>query len=174
MFRSYMEQTMKNNKKLWGNCIGTKLELGYGYLLEYFDPSINVLSLLKRRIIDQYIQEWEMNINNASQLEYFRRFKKNFEYERYLDVIKNGAIRRNLTCMRLSAHSLEIEVGRYSNVPRENRLCRYCNLNIVESEYHFLLTCPKYYDLRKKYIRNISWPSMSKFSYLLSSKKHIL
>ena len=163
---------MKNNKKLWGNCIGTKLEqLGYGYLLEYFDPSINVLSLMKRRIRDQYIQEWEMNVNNASKLEYYRRFKKNFEYEKYLDVIKNGAIRRNLTCFRLSAHSLEIEVGRYSNVPRENRLCKYCNLNVVESEYHFLLTCPKYYDLRKKYIRNISWPSLSKFSYLLSSKK---
>ena len=93
LFRLYMEQTMKNNKKLWGNCIGTKLEqLGYGYLLEYFDPSINVLSLMKRRIRDQYIQEREMNVNNASKLEYYRRFKKNFEYEKYLDVIKNGAI----------------------------------------------------------------------------------
>ena len=71
---------------------------------------------MKRRIIDQYIQEWEMNVNNASKWEYYRRFKKNFEYEKYLDVIKNGAIRRNLTCFRLSAHSLEIEVGRYSNV----------------------------------------------------------
>ena len=89
MFRLYMEQTMRNNKKLWGNCIGTKLEqLGYGYLLEYFDPSINVLSLMKRRIRDQYIQEWEMNVNNASKLEYYRRFKKNFEYEKYLGVIK--------------------------------------------------------------------------------------
>ena len=43
---------------------------------------------------------------------------------------------------RESAHSLEIEVGRYSNVPRENRLCKYCNLNVVESEYRFLLSCP--------------------------------
>ena len=68
---------MKNNKKLWGNCIATKLEqLGYGYLLEYFDPSINVLSLMKRRIRDQYIQEWEMNVNNASKLEYYRRFRR--------------------------------------------------------------------------------------------------
>ena len=72
--------------------------------------------------------------------------------------------------LSLIAHSLEIEVGRYSNVHRENRLCKYY-LNVVESEYHFSLTCPKYYDLRKKYIRNISWPSLSKFSYLLSSKK---
>ena len=67
---------------------------------------------MKRRIRDQYIQEWERNVNNASKLEYYRRFKKKFEYEKYLDVIKNGAIRRNLTCFRLSAHSLEIEVGR--------------------------------------------------------------
>ena len=176
MFRLYMEQTMKNNKKLWGNCIGTKLEqLGYGYLLEYFDPSINVLSLMKRRIRDQYIQEWEMNVNNASKLEYYRRFKKNFEYEKYLDVIKNGAIRRNLTCFRLSAHSLEIEVGGYSNVPRENRLCKYCNLNVVESEYHFLLTCPKYYDLRKNTFVIFHGPHWVNFPiYYHQRKEHIL
>ena len=29
-----------------------------------------------------------MNVNNASKLEYYRRFKMNFEYEKYLDVIK--------------------------------------------------------------------------------------
>ena len=37
-----------------------------------------------------------MNVNNASKLEYYRRFKKNFEYEKYLDIIENGAIRRKL------------------------------------------------------------------------------
>ena len=80
----------------------------------------------------------------------------------------------DLPCERRTRYRLsqpDTVFGRYSNVPRENRLCKYCNLNVVESEYHFLLTCPKYYDLRKKYIRNISWPSLSKFSYLLSSKK---
>ena len=39
MFPLYVQHSMKNNKKLWGNCFGTELEqLGYGYRLEYFDP----------------------------------------------------------------------------------------------------------------------------------------
>ena len=80
-----------------------------------------------------------MTVNNASKLEYYGRFKKNFEYEQYLDVIRNGAIRRKVTCFKLSrpTHSLEIDVGRYNNVPRGDRLCKYCNLNVVESESVF-------------------------------------
>ena len=38
-------------------------------------------------------------------------------------------------------HNLAIERGRYENIDRSERICRYCNGNFVESEYHFLLVC---------------------------------
>ena len=39
----------------------------------------------------------------------------------------------------------------------ENRVCQYCftslNLRIIESECHFLVKCPKYDELRDKYLQ---------------------
>ena len=40
-----------------------------------------------------------------------------------------------------------IEFGRYKKpkpLPREERLCKFCNLNEVENEIHFVTRCLKY------------------------------
>ena len=39
--------------------------------------------------------------------------------------------------LRISAHPLAIEKGRYSNVPRSERFCNACKKEIVEDEEHF-------------------------------------
>lgn len=67
--------------------------------------------------------------------------------------------------MRLGFHSLEIEVGRYNNINRENRICRMCNQTTVETEYHFLLCCTKYSDKRIKY-----FGATDVIKHLMSSK----
>ena len=36
---------------------------------------------------------------------------------------------------------LEIEVGRFTNIPEELRTCKVCNLPVVENEFHFLFDC---------------------------------
>ena len=41
-----------------------------------------------------------------------------------------------------------VERGRYQNVERNGRICKNCNMNMVEDEYHFLLACPAYRDLQ--------------------------
>ena len=51
-------------------------------------------------------------------------------------------MRRNFTKLRISGHKLAIETGRHSGTPREERKCTLCNLKEVETEFHFLLTCP--------------------------------
>ena len=53
-----------------------------------------------------------------------------------------------LTKLRISAHQLYVETGRYCNpvIPRENKFCFHCK-NIVEDEKHFLLDCPLYLSL---------------------------
>ena len=52
-----------------------------------------------------------------------------------------------------------IETGRQKNIPRDQRICPMCKLQFgqnsdIEDEYHFLLICPTYRDLRKKFIKN--------------------
>ena len=55
-------------------------------------------------------------------------------------------IRSTLAKLRLSAHNLHIETGRFSKnrPPRDERFCTYCktlNIFTVENEVHFLLSC---------------------------------
>ena len=89
-----------------------------------------------------------------------------------MDFTLNKNIRTALTRFRLSSHDLAIESGRYDDTPRSDRLCKFCNLNVVENEYHFLLVCPLYIDIRKKYFNSYycHWPTLKKFENLMSTK----
>ena len=51
--------------------------------------------------------------------------------------------------LRTSAHNLQIEMGRRTATPRENRLCR-CGEG-VEDEEHFLTKCRLYTRVRQKH-----------------------
>ena len=126
---------------------------------------------IKQRIIDIYKQNWYANINNSSKLASYCMFKHDFNIELYLSCINVNKYRISLTKLRLSCHNLEIETGRYLNIPRSERICTHCNMNVIESEYHFLLVCPKYYEIRKRYLKKYycHWPSILKFNALMSS-----
>ena len=54
--------------------------------------------------------------------------------ENYLSAIKNAPQRRYLTKLRISNHKLQIEYGRYQKLPREERICKSCDIGIVEDE----------------------------------------
>ncbi len=59
---------------------------------------------------------------------------------------------------RCSNHQLAIETGRRNpnHINQDDIICMYClrhsNVRIVENEYHFLIKCPLYDDIRKIYI----------------------
>ncbi len=38
---------------------------------------------------------------------------------------------------------LEVEVGRFQRISREDRLCRVCGKHTTEDEYHFTFKCEK-------------------------------
>ncbi len=58
-----------------------------------------------------------------------------------------------LSRLRLSSHCLNIEVGRYHpRVPRHRRYCTQCNTLDIEDEYHFILICSKYRQIRLLHI----------------------
>ena len=102
-----------------------------------------------------HIQEFFTNINNNARLEKYCIFKTEFIYEEYLNIMDQKA-RNEISKFRCSAHKLlVVERGQYQNVDRNRRICKNCNMNMVEDEYHFLLDCPAYRDLRKIYFKNI-------------------
>ena len=104
---------------------------------------------------DQFIQEWNQNISASQKVYHFHKFKDVLQYEEYHNVIKSDHLRQLLTSSRLGSHKLEIEIGRIKNVRRNIRICKMCNMNVIESEFHFIICCPKYRSIRLKCFGNI-------------------
>jgi exonuclease III len=165
----FVNEWTVNLKKLLDN-------LGFAYLLNSNDIEYQQLNSVIQRIYDQYIQQWFSEIGTLNKLESYRLFKDSFTCEKYLSCVDNTKYRVALTRFRCSAHKLLIEEGRYRNIIREERICRLCNMNLVESEYHFLLVCPLYRELRRICLPQYycSWPNIQKFSQLLKTKQTTL
>ena len=127
---------------------------------------------IKQRIIDNCTQSWCAQINNLPKLCSYSLFKHDFNQETYLSCISENKFRIALCKLRTSSHDLQIEVGRYTNIPRQERICINCNMRVVENEYHLLLVCPKHRELRNKYLNNYycRWQTLTKFENLMISK----
>ena len=60
--------------------------------------------------------------------------------------------RISLSKLRCSAHDLMVETGRHNDMNYETRICKLCSLSKVEDEFHFIMECPFYCNLRRKYL----------------------
>ena len=66
---------------------------------------------------------------------------------------------------------LNIELGRYNNTERSERICTLCDAKEIEDEYHFILQCPRYSNLRNAHIKQYYHrrPNVLKLVQLLST-----
>ena len=125
--------------------------------------------LIKQGIIDSYIHVFQSSMSVSSKCFLYRHIVDNFSLQYYLCKRIPNIYKKQLAKIRLSSHQLSIESGRHQNIARHERLCPICNSEL-EDEYHFILICHAYSDLRKKYIKRFYWnrPSVFKLVQLLS------
>ena len=112
-----------------------------------------LLNVFKQTLSDNFMQDWNSRIVESSRANFYSLFLK-FEHQLYLEALNVKIFRVAMTKLRVSSHRLEIEVGRCARSNRthiDERKCRYCNK--LEDEFHFLLECTLYVELRKKYIK---------------------
>ena len=119
---------------------------------------------------DVLTQDWHSRLENSTRARCFLTFA-DFKYQEYLDVLNIMKYRKSLSRFRLSSHRLEVEIGRWAKpneIPYQNRNCKECN--VLEDEFHILLECPLYTDLRKRYINKffLTRPNMLKLIELMS------
>lgn len=122
--------------------------LGFAYLWDTQNITSLQIKAVVERLYDQYIQTWHSCVNDSPKLSTYRAIKRIFVIENYLQCIQNYNHRIALSRLRCSAHKLMIEEGRYRQIDRDNRLCICCNMKMVEDEYHFIMVCPAFRDLR--------------------------
>ena len=128
------------------------------------------LSVFENRLKDEFIQERNGFFESSSKCSLYRHIVDDFHIQSYLSKSLNIKNIRLITKYRLSSHRLFIETGRYTNIPRENRICALCNYDI-EDEFHFILKCPFYNELRKHYIKPYFWkrPSVYKLVQIFTT-----
>ena len=78
----------------------------------------------------------EQEKKDSAKLFFLNKIKLGFEKKPYLDFVKNATAKSRYctTRLRISAQNLEIEYGRYKNIPREQRKCKWCDLAL--NKYH--------------------------------------
>jgi hypothetical protein len=165
----------KPNYKCWANSIKQLLQrLGFYHVWvnQGVGNEILFLNLVKQRLKDNYMQNWTESLRNSSRASLYILFS-NFDFKLYLEQINIQKFRIALTRFRVSAHRLLIETGRWhkpNKIPRNERKCIICNK--LEDEYHFLLECTLYCEIRTKYLPKYYWkrPNIPKFIELMSNE----
>ena len=117
---------------------------------------------VKKSGCSEFIQFWKKEKSTQNKLSFFNCIKPEFGYEEYLSTLPRN-IRSHVTRLRISAHTLKIETGRYNtkydNARLLQKVCDFCTEEgladtllhelpffdpIIEDELHVLVTCPKY------------------------------
>jgi hypothetical protein len=96
----------------------------------------------KKVVHNNYIQKTKDKISKLtdnSKLYLYNKIKHDIVLEEYLIQEKKLKNRQLIAKFWTSDHCLQIETGRYNNIPCQQRFCTTCN--ILEDEYHFFLNC---------------------------------
>ena len=158
---------LDNVKKILNEC-------GFAYIWNtqtFVDPNWLRLTII-RNLHDQFEQYWHSLLDNASKAINYRLFKDYFGMEVYFDILDNKNV-VELCRFRTANHKLPIDIGRWNNTNRNNRICTHCNKNELGDEFHYILDCPFFEQDRNIYIPKYyySRPNVLKYSLLLSSKE---
>ena len=147
-----------------------KLGLSNVWLYQGQGANLNWLkNTIKQRLFDQSQQNWIASLNDYRKCVNYKIFKNTLCYEPYLNDLPSKFC-KSFTKYRCSNHKLPVEIGSYSKIPRNERICNLCNVNQLGDEYHYVIEC-KYFALeRRRYIKTyyISRPSSYKFAELFN------
>ena len=124
--------------------------LGLSYICSENYIDFNVFSIIKQKLLDVHKQHVLENIIRSPEGYLYQHLIDNFCLQTYLRKPIDRKYLRLLAKFRLSNHPLNIEIGRHRNIVKSERTCKCCHLHDIEDEFHFILKCPLYNDLRKK------------------------
>ena len=105
----------------------------------------------KQRLSDCFAQGWHHDITASHKLNYYANFKYTLEPERYLHILQ---VRKHIIAfakLRCASHNLAIERGRHER----ERLCTFCDDNVLEDEFHAVMICEKYKEIRCFLFHNV-------------------
>ena len=118
------------------------------------DENEQYIQIFRNSVVKYYEDQWSLDLHNSSKLSVYATFKSTVAKEKYLVSLSLKKYIKVLAKFRTSNHELEIEIGRHKGLRLEERLCEFCKESgtyVIEDEYHLVLCCPLYADLRHCY-----------------------
>ena len=102
--------------------------------------------VLKQRLQDNYITEWNRAVSNSNDGILYRTYKLRPFYSQFINSITKPSYRYSFSKFATKKHNLPVVRSK----PYNERLCSTCE--VLGDEYHFLLQCTKHLDSRLKFI----------------------
>ena len=151
--KAFGEQLLSTSKNSWLTSVKKHLlevDINVELLLQKdIKSNFNkkrLINVIKSQLHDQYTSQFEKNnLNNqipslSHQLLFYKKIKNKFEFENYL-LLPNKKTRTAITKLRVSAHRLGVQTGRYCGIPYEERKCIFCKNDSMDDEIHLLFNC---------------------------------
>ena len=141
---SFLEQQSENMN--WFTCIKNLLNAHSTRITTRKGLSVFPAAQTNKSAKTMFESIWKGGLTKSPKLDFYNKIKHNFSKEHYLDCL-DFDLRNTLTKLRISAHKLRIEQGRYlvPLVPRPFRFCKVCkehdNVTKLGDEAHLLLEC---------------------------------
>lgn len=143
----------------------------------------SIKTQLRKVVTEKYRNKFKEKLSSysdESKLFLYSKLKSSIGLEKYLSELTSFKYRQILAKFRTSDHCLQIETGRYKNIPRQQRLCNICK--VVEDECHFLLNCKLNEQKRKELLETIKldfpdfehYTSFQKVHFLLNPNSTLL
>lgn len=132
------------NVDCWATSVKQVLFLfGFGYA--WTEHSVGdmdcFLNEFKTRSKDIDTQNWHGMLMEYGNLRTYRTIKQDLQLEPYLKLNLHKNILNRLARLRGGLLRIGVNTGRWENVPYLNRLCKFCNSNVIDDENHFIFHC---------------------------------
>ena len=163
------------NLHIWSNKNSTNVDL------------FSILEKVKIKLCNEFYTKLSGQVPDMSRLVLYQNLDVHFntyimETSAYCKILLNRQQRSVIAKLRHGTLPLEVELGRYRSIPKENRLCKYCNITCIETPEHFILECDRYKPERTIFMNEIlkieplfsNVLSREKIPFLLDSKSFLI
>ena len=110
------------------------------------------LDNIKEILIKKYTDIWKQDVLCKPKLRFYKQIKDEPTTDLYLKLNLSLKERSYLAQLRLGILPIEIEIGRYRQIPVAERVCKLCDNECIEDECHILFHCPAYENERKAWL----------------------
>ena len=155
---------------------------------EHYTANSYTLNRVKIALINMADCKWHNLLNKppsnsetGGKLRHYRMFKIEPSPAGYVLAPLGSGQRWALASLRSGCLPLAVETGRHRipKVPLEQRVCKICNNNSIEDEYHFIMECTPLKELRQQLFLSLSLHDITfmqldnyfKFLYIIQAEQ---